>query len=91
MWGACIAMAAPLLVLMVSLVWLTLSYDGKCGGFLPWLAGARPCTLADYVVGNVLLFALIVWVEYWPFIIALLALPVGVGYVLDRRSEHHAG
>jgi hypothetical protein len=83
-------LATPLLSLVVSVVWLTLSYDGKCGGFLPSLAGAKPCTLAEYVVGNASLLALIVWTEYWPFIIALLVLAVGIGYALDRRSEHNA-
>ena len=90
MWGTWAALIAPLLILIASIVWLTLSYDGKCGGFLPWLAAAKPCTLAEYVVGDLSLLALITWTGYWPLIIVLLALPVGIGYVLDRRRERHA-
>jgi hypothetical protein len=33
------------------------------------------------------LLALIAIGEYWPLIIVLLALPVGIGYLLDRRRE----
>ncbi len=88
--GTWVALAAPLAVLMAGAVMLTFSYDGKCGGFLPWLAAAKSCTLADYLSGNLLLLALIVWTEYWPLVLALLALPIGIGYILDRRRGHRA-
>lgn len=88
MWGSWIALAMPVLTLAAGTLSLLLSYDGKCGGFLPWLAAARQCTLADYVIGNLSLLVLIVWIEYWPFIILLLALPIGIGYLLDRRKKH---
>ena len=90
MRGSWIALAIPLVTLVAGAISLALSYDGKCGGFLPWLAAARQCTLADYVVGNLSLFALIVWIEYWPFILLLLALPIGIGYLLDRRKKNPA-
>ena len=86
-WGAWTALAAPLLALTAVAVLLALSYDGKCGGFMPWLASAKPCGFADYVFGNLTLLALIFWVEFWPIIIVVLTLPVGVGYMLDRRNE----
>jgi hypothetical protein len=86
-WGTWIALAIPLLALVVSISWLAASYDGKCGGYLPEISAARPCTLAAYVVGWDSLFALIAIREYWPLIIVLLALPVGIGYLLDRRRE----
>jgi hypothetical protein len=89
-WGAWTALAAPLLALIAVAVMLAISYDGKCGGFMPWLASAKPCTLAEYVLNNVTVLALIVWFEFWPFIIAVLALPVGVGYMLDRRAANHS-
>jgi hypothetical protein len=88
--GSWIALAMPLVIFAFGAISLMFSYDGKCGGFLPWLAAARQCTLADYVVGNLSLFALIVWIEYWPIVIALLALPIGIGYLLDRRHTNRA-
>ena len=90
LWGTWVALAAPVVVLMAGAALLTFSFDGNCGGFLPWLAAAKPCTLADYLSGNLALLALIVWTEYWPLVIALLALPIGIGYVLDRRRGRHA-
>ena len=86
-WGAWIALTIPLLALAVSIIWLMISYDGKCGGYMPEISAARPCTLAAYVVGWVTLLALIAISEYWPLIIVLLPLPVGIGYLLDRRRE----
>ena len=85
-WGAWTALAAPLLALTAVAVLLAVAYDGKCGGFMPGLAPAKPCGFADYVFGNLTLLALIFWVEFWPIIIVVRALPVGVGYLLDRRA-----
>jgi hypothetical protein len=89
-WGLWTALAAPLLALIAVAVILAISYDGSCGGFLPWLAAAKPCSFVDYVFGNLTLLALIFWVEFWPIIIVVLALPVGVGYMLDRRTARNA-
>ena len=89
-WGAWAAFAAPLLAAIVIAVVLAFSYDGKCGGMLPWLAANHPCSFLDYVFGNLTLLALIFWVEFWPMIIVVLALPVAVGYWLDRRDERDA-
>ena len=63
-----------------------LSYDGTCGGFSPALAGPRPCSFLEYVLGTVLLFAVLLGAKYWPFVVALLVLPPFVGYLLDRRG-----
>ena len=79
-------MVALLLALTAVAVLLAVSYDGTCGGFMPWLASAKSCGFADYLSGNLMLLALIFWVEFWPIIIVVLALPVGVGYMLDRRA-----
>jgi hypothetical protein len=76
--------------MIVFLVQIGFSYDGKCGGFLPALAGSRPCSLWEYVSGNALLFALMLGAAYWPLVIAALFLPPFVGYLLDRRAKNHA-
>jgi hypothetical protein len=89
-WGAWAALVIPLLMLVASIIWLMVSYDGKCGGYLPEISAAKPCTLAAYVVGWVSLLALIAIGEYWPFIIVLLVLPIGIGLLLDRRRASRA-
>jgi hypothetical protein len=68
-------------------VQLGFSYNGKCGGFLPWLAGSKACTFWEYVSETSLLVALILWDTYWPLILALLLLPAFVGYLFDRRGQ----
>jgi len=79
-----------LCIAIVLLVQIGFSYDGKCGGFLPALAGHRPCSFWEYVVGNALLFALLPGAKYWPLVLAFLFLPPFVGYLLDRRAKGHA-
>lgn len=74
-------------IAIVLLVQIGYSYDGKCGGFLPWLAGPRPCSFWEYVSGNTLLYAVILGATFWPLVLALLFLPPFVGYLLDR--QHH--
>jgi hypothetical protein len=71
---------------VVLLVVIGLAYDGKCGGFFPGLSAPRSCTFVEYLSGDVLVFALILGVTYWPLVLAVLFLPPLVGYVLDRRS-----
>ena len=89
--GIVVALAAPALGLIGFTISYALSYNGKCGGFLPWLAAAQPCTLGEYVAGNLSLLTLIVFREYWLAIVLLLALPVGIGYALDARTKDFTG
>lgn len=85
--GVWVAIAIPVLAMIASVMGMIFSYDGKCGGFLPALAGPRPCTLGEYVAGNLSLLALIAWTEYWPVVILVLALPIVTGYALDLREN----
>ena len=88
--GLYVAGGVLLCIAIVLLVQIGLSYDGKCGGFLPALAGPRPCSFWEYVVGNALLFALILGATHWPLVLAFLFLPPFVGYLLDRRAKDRA-
>jgi len=54
--------------------------------FFPWLAGPKPCSIWEYVAGNMLLFAVLLGATYWPLVLALLFLPPIVGYLFDRRA-----
>jgi hypothetical protein len=84
--GVYVAFGIVLCIAIALLVQVGFSYDGKCGGFLPALAGPRPCSFLEYVFANMLLFALLLGAAYWPFVLVLLFLPPFVGYLLDRRG-----
>lgn len=79
-WGLLLAVA------IVFVIGIGLSYDGKCGGFMPGLAAATPCTFWSYMSGYLLLLTLILAANYWPLVVALLLVPPLVGHLLDRRS-----
>ena len=68
------------------LIGMAFSYDGRCGGFFPGSA-ARRCSLAEYLSGDALAFALIMAEEFWPFLLGLLFLPPSIGYWVDRRVK----
>ena len=89
MLGLFIPIVILILATIVNAVLLAGSYDGKCGGYLPWLAGAKPCTLFEYVSGNLLLVGVVVWSSYWPILLFLLLMPAAAGYWLDKRKAHH--
>jgi hypothetical protein len=88
--GVYVACGIVLFIVIVLLVQIGSSYEGTCGGFLPALAGPRRCSLWEYVLGNALLFVLLLGATYWPLVLAILFLPPLVGYFFDRRAKGHA-
>lgn len=86
-WG----LYGTLAVLSFCAIWIVtqiaFSYDGKCGGLLPFLASPRPCSFWEYVSESVRLTVLILWEAYWPVVLALLLVPASVGYLLDRQAQ----
>ena len=89
-WGVYGAVASLLCIAIAFVVQLAFAYDGKCGGFLPWLAGPKACSFWEYIWGTSLSVALILLDTYWPLILALLVLPAFVGYLFDRRGRRRA-
>ena len=86
-WGLYGALALFSFCAIAIVVSVASSYDGKCGGLMPWLAGPKPCSFWEYISGNVLLVALILWEGYWPLVLALLVVPISVGYLFDRQAQ----
>jgi hypothetical protein len=85
-----IACGILLCVAIISVVSLGLAYDGKCGGYFPGLSVRRPCSLWEYVSGDMSAIAMVLVVAFWPLVLALLVLPPLVGYWFDRRARRNA-
>ena len=85
-WGLYGALAVPSLLAMVLVAESALSYQGKCGGLMPFLAGPRPCSFWEYASASLEFTALVLWDAYWPLIVLLLLIPPAVGYLLDRKG-----
>jgi hypothetical protein len=81
----------PITILAVGSILIILDiavgYNGKCGGFLPWLAGPKPCSFWEYVSGNSLMTFTILWISYWPIILTLIIFLVSIGLFLDKQAE----
>jgi hypothetical protein len=91
-WGIVIAFAIPICFFGASILWSFYSYNGECGGYLPWLASAKPCSMKEYVAGNLWLLVAIVFDVYWPIAIAAMGLPIIIGlirYLIDRQNNKY--
>ena len=90
-WGLCGALAVLSFIAIMSVAQIAFSYDGKCGGLMPFLAGPRPCSFWEYLSGTAVLTIAILWGTYWPHVLGLLVVPTAVGYLLDRRAHKRVG
>jgi hypothetical protein len=89
-WGLFGGLAVLSFSAIAIVVQIAFAYDGKCGGFIPFLAGPRPCSLWEYISGAVPLFVLILLDEYWSLVLAVLVVPASVGYLVDRQAQKRA-
>jgi hypothetical protein len=89
-WGLYGGLAVLSSFAIAIVVQIAFAYDGTCGGFIPFLAGPKPCSFWEYISGSVLLVVLILWDEYWPLVLALLVVPASVGYLVDRQAKKRA-
>ena len=88
MWrGLCAGVLALAIVALWDLVGTARSYDGQCGGILPFLAGPHPCSFREYMSGSVTFGAWVVLHELWYLVVAVLAVPALAGYLVDRRRR----
>ena len=72
--GVFVAGAIAVCIALASLVLLGSSYNGKCGGFFPGSA-PRPCSLMEYMFGDVVAISLILFGTFWPVVLILLIVP----------------
>jgi hypothetical protein len=84
--GVYVACAMILCLVIVCIVLMGLSYDGQCGGYFPGLSGRRPCSLSEYMFGDVVAISVIMASAYWPVVVTLLLLPPFIGYWFDRKG-----
>jgi hypothetical protein len=85
--GAFGPLALLVVASIVTILGIAFTYDGKCGGLIPWLAGPKPCSFWEYVSGSSSATFIIVWLAYWPFILALLLVPPITGLILDMQAD----
>lgn len=57
--------AAFLIAVSVVAVQAALRFDGTCGGLIPFLSAAQPCTVWQYVWSNVSFTFAVFFEEYW--------------------------
>jgi hypothetical protein len=69
----------------------SLRFDGTCGGLIPFLGAAQPCTLWQYVFSSVSFTFAVLFQEYWLVVLFFVGLVVLGSAIFDRfRSRHDA-
>jgi hypothetical protein len=87
--GVYVTFGICLCIVIAFAVAAAFGHDGLCGGFFPGLSVRRPCSLWEYVSGDMFAIALVLVLTYWPLLLVTLVLPPMVGYWIDRRGMHH--
>ena len=79
---------AALLILLIVVIYIILTaayhFDGKCGGWMPFLSGPHDCSLFEYISSNVSFTILILLAYNWYWILIFLILAAFTGYGLGR-------
>ena len=88
--GVWVACGILLCIAIAFIVLMGFSFDGQCGGFFPGLSVRKPCSFWEYMSGDVLVIGMILGETFWPLVLALLALPPLVGYLVDLRGHRRA-
>ena len=86
-----ITVVAFLFVVCVVTIQVALQFDGMCGGYMPFLSAAQPCTLSQYVWSSVSLTFLVFFHEYWLiglFFVGIVL--IGSGIFERLRSRRNA-
>ena len=65
-WGLCCALTVLSCFVIAIVVQIAFSFNGQCGGLIPFLAGPRPCSFWEYFSGQALFVLLVVRETYWP-------------------------
>ena len=79
---------AGVLILLIGGIYIILSaayhFDGKCGGWMPFLSGPHECSLFEYILSTASFTILILLTYYWYWILIFLILTTLTGYGLGR-------
>lgn len=88
--AAAIVVVTVLVATSAIAIQIAIGFDGKCGGLLPSLSAARPCTLAEYVWSNLTLMWLVILHDYWLMALAFAGIAF-IGSVLFGRFRRPGG
>jgi hypothetical protein len=76
--------AAFLMAACATVIDAVVRFDGTCGGLIPFLAAAQPCTLWQYVSSSVSFTFAVLFQEYWLVVLFFVGL-VFLGSAMFER------
>jgi len=84
-----VVVAAFLMAACAIVIDTAIRFDGTCGGLMPFLSAAQPCTRWQYVSSNVSFTVTVLFQEYWLVVLSFVG-PVFLGSALFDRSSTRA-
>ena len=85
--SAALIAGAFLIAGAVIAVQAALQFDSKCGGLIPFLAAAQPCTLWQYVWSGVSFTFAVFFREYWFVALSFAAIVLVVALIRERAAH----
>jgi hypothetical protein len=76
--------AAFLIAACATVIDAAVRFDGTCGGLIPFLAAAQPCTRWQYVSADVSFTVAVLFQEYWPVVLFFVGLVFLGSAVFER-------
>lgn len=84
-WGIYVLLSVMVCLPIAAMAQIALSFNGQCGGLMPFLSGPTPCSFWEFFSGQVLLLLSIVWETYWPLVLLLVVL-MAAAYLLNKSK-----
>jgi hypothetical protein len=69
-------------------IYAALQFDGKCGGWMPFLSAAQPCTLSQFVWSSLSLTFLVLLHEYWLIGLLFVGIVLVGSGIFERLRSH---
>jgi hypothetical protein len=88
--GVLIGLAVILLGLLYAIVNAAASYNGKCGGLIPFLSAAAPCSFWEWFFSDLSFTLSIALYEFWWLIACVIVVPAVAGYLIDGWKRRRA-
>ena len=76
--------AAFLMAACATVIDAVVRFDGTCGGLIPFLAAAQPCTRWQYVSADISFTFAVLLQEYWPVVLFFVGLVFLGSAVFER-------
>ena len=79
------------LLLIISFLYVIINistyYNGKCGGYIPFLSAPYSCSYFKYIVSELNFTFLVLIAEFWWAFVLVILIPILIGSLMDKYKK----